>query len=80
MAHSGGIGVSVEIQLTEDMHMKSQTNKLIYLAIIPLAVVAILSSVRPNGLYQRVSFLLLTTASMEAAANGGAIGENLPNP
>ncbi|MEA2777586.1 MAG: hypothetical protein QOF90_2992 [Acetobacteraceae bacterium] len=58
--------------------MDKRVNKLIYLALIPAIVVALLWGLSPDGLYQRVSGLMLTTASMEAAANGGAIGEHLP--
>jgi hypothetical protein len=62
------------------MDMKRRTNKLFCLALIPVAAVALLSGVDREGLYQRISQLMLTTASMEAAANGGAIGEHLPMP
>jgi hypothetical protein len=58
--------------------MDKRVAKLIYLALIPAIVVALLWGLSPDGLYQRVSGLMLTTASMEAAANGGAIGEHLP--
>jgi cytochrome c-type biogenesis protein CcmH/NrfG len=62
------------------MHMDNRANKIISVALIALAVAVVLPSLRPHGLYQRVSHLLLTTASMEAAANGGAIGEDLQAP
>lgn len=58
--------------------MSKRTHKIIYLAVIPLMAVAVVSGLHQNGVYQRISLLLLTTSSMEAAANGGAIGETLP--
>jgi hypothetical protein len=62
------------------MHVNQRASRLLSLALIPIAVGAALSGLYQDGFYQRVSHLLLTTASVEAAANGGAIGENLPQP
>lgn len=72
--------MSLESGITEDMHMTRRNNKLKYLALIPIGAVALLAGLHPDTLYHRVSLMLLTTASMEAATNGGAIGEPLPNP
>jgi hypothetical protein len=72
--------VSIKIHIKEDMHMDKRINKLICLGLIPVAAVALLVASHPEGLYQRISLLMLTTASMEAATNGGAVGEHLPPP
>jgi hypothetical protein len=69
-----------KIHFMEDTHMAKRDNKFIYLALIPIAAVALLSGLHGDGLYHRIGLLMLTTASMEAAANGGAIGEHLPAP
>jgi hypothetical protein len=58
--------------------MGRQNIKFVYLALLPICAAVMLSGLRPDGFYQRISMMLLTTASMEAAANGGAIGEGLP--
>ena len=60
--------------------MSQRNRTLIYLAIIPIGVVALLSELHPERFYQQVSLMLLTTSSMEAATNGGAIGEPLLAP
>jgi hypothetical protein len=50
------------------------------MVLVPAAVCAAMSGFYQDGLYQRVSHMLLTTPSVEAAANGGAIGMDLPAP
>lgn len=60
--------------------MRGRPSRLIYLALIPAIAATMLSGLPHDGLYHRVSDLLLTTASMEAATARGAIGEPLPEP
>jgi hypothetical protein len=60
--------------------MNNRSMKFLYMALIPLAAGVVISGFPQGKMYQRLSHLLLTTSSMEAAANGGAIGEDLPQP
>lgn len=60
--------------------MNNRTGKLFYLALIPAIALIAMAGIGESTVYRHLSDLLLTTASMEAAANGGAIGEHLPPP
>lgn len=70
--------MSLTLHVLEDMHMNRRTDKLVYLGLLLIGAAAMLPGSHPDRVYQRVSHLLLTTASVEAAANGGALGEPLP--
>jgi hypothetical protein len=50
--------------VTEDKPMIERTSRLYYLALIPLVAVVVLSELHRDGLFQRLSLLLLTTTAI----------------